>query len=84
MNMQMLADKPQVVSKEILKNMYPYTITTLKPRCTKAFSHGICFSDIYHNMYHRYTMQKNSKFLPKNLENGEKFCIFAVQLIARA
>jgi len=29
-------------------------------------------------------MQKNSKFLPKNLENGEKFCIFAVQLIARA
>ena len=32
--------------------MYPYTITTLKPRCTGAFSHGICLCNIYHIIYH--------------------------------
>jgi len=32
--------------------MYPYTITTLKPRCTGAFSYGICLRNIYHNIYH--------------------------------
>ena len=41
-------NKPQAVSKEILKNMYPYTINALKPWCTKDFSHGICLCNIYH------------------------------------
>ena len=46
--MQVRADKPQAVSKEIPKNIYPYTINAQKPRCTKDFSHGICLRNIYH------------------------------------
>jgi hypothetical protein len=39
-----------------IKKMYPYTMTTLKGRCTKGLRHGICFWNMYHNMYHTYTM----------------------------
>jgi hypothetical protein len=49
--MRIRSNKLQVVSKEIQKNIYPYTIEVLKPRCTGAFSHGICLGNIYHNIY---------------------------------
>ena len=57
MRMNMQARGLQVTGcfQRIMKNMYPYTITVLKPRCTKDFSHGICLCNIYHIIY-QYTL----------------------------